>query len=119
MQFNSATIATLGIAVLSIGGVVAFKGSDSVATIAYAACLALFTSSVFYAVTVLLPERQRRARIKSGLNRQYQSFKKRCIDLFLIASKSQTYENRENLLDHLEFRRYFSIQLANGQTRWD
>ena len=119
MQFNSATIATLVIALVSIGGVVVFKGSDSIATIAYAACLALFTSSVFYSVTVLFPEEQRRVRIKNGLNKQYQSFKKRCIDLFLIAAKSQNYENRENLLDHREFCRYFSIELANDQSRWD
>jgi len=119
MQFNSNTITTIVIALAAISGVVALKGEDSFSSIAYATCLALFTSSVFYAVTVILPEARRRSRIKRGLNKQYRSFKKRCIDLFLIKSNSQDYQYRDNLLDHQEFRRYFNIQFANGQSRWD
>lgn len=119
MQLNSSTIATIVIALASITGVIVFKGEDSAESFAYAICLALFTSSVFYTITVIVPEANRRIRIKKGLNKQYHSFKRRCIDLFLIASNSQNYQYRENLLDHQEFRRYFSINLANNQSRWD
>jgi hypothetical protein len=119
MYFNSTTITTIVIALVSISGVVALKGESSFSSIIYATCLALFTSSVFYAVTVIAPETKRRNRVRRGLNQQYRSFKKRCIDLFLIASKSQDYKYRENLLDHQEFRRYFSIRIANNQSRWD
>lgn len=119
MNFNSNTITTIVIAIISISGLVVLKGVDSFSSIVYETYLALFSSSVFYAATVIVPETKRRSRVRKGLNHQYRSFKKRCIDLFLIASESQDYQYRDNLLDHQEFRRYFSIQIADGQSRWD
>jgi len=119
MYFKSTTITTIVIALASISCLVALKGVDSFSSIMYETFLALFTSSVFYAATVIVPETKRINKVRRGLNQQYRSFKKRCIDLFLIASKSQDYQYRDNLLDHQEFRRYFSIQIANGQSRWD
>jgi len=119
MRFKSTTITTIVIALASLSGLVALKGVDSFPSIMYETFLALFTSSVFYAATVIVPETKRINKVRRGLNQQYRSFKKRCIDLFLIASKSQDYHYRDNLLDHQEFRRYFSIQIANGQSRWD
>ena len=62
---------------------------------------------------------QRRKRIRNGLVQQYNSFKISCIDLFLIASNSQDYKNRENLLNYKEFRRYFTIRINSTQERWD
>lgn len=38
---------------------------------------------------------------------------------FLILSKSQQYLNRENLLIHSEFQRYFRNQNEDGKNRWD
>lgn len=119
MHISSSAITTIVIALASIGGVVILKDEDSFSAIAYATCLALFTSSIFYAITVILPENKRRNRVREGLRKQYRSFKKRTVDLFLITSNSQDYQDRENLLDHQEFRRYFSIRFANGQSRWD
>ncbi len=118
MHWSGTTLTTIVIALASIGGVVTFKGDESLSSVLYATCLALFTSSIFYAVTVIAPETKRRNRIRRTLSRQYRAFKKQCIDLFLIASNSD-YQYRENLLDHQEFRRYFSIRTANGQSRWD
>lgn len=106
-------------AIGSLIGVLALKGEDPVSSVLYATCLALFVSSIFFAVTVIAPEAKRRNRIRKGLRKQYRSFKRRCIDLFLISAKSQGYQGRDNLLNHQEFRRYFSIEVANGQSRWD
>jgi len=85
----------------------------------YVICLSLFVSSIFFAVTVIVPEAKIRVRIRRGLRKQYDSFKRRCIRLFLISAKSQNYQERDNLLDHEEFRRYFSIGVNDGQSRWD
>lgn len=119
MQLNRTGIALLAMAIGSLVGVLALKGEEPVSSILYATCLALFVSSIFYAVTVVAPETKRRNRIRKGLRKQYRSFKRRCIDLFLISAKSQGYEYRDNLLDYQEFRRYFSIEIGNGQSRWD
>ncbi len=104
---------------MSIAGVLAFKRDEPIASVLYAVSLALLVSSIFFTVTVIAPEGKRRSRIRKGLRKQYRSFKRRCIDLFLMSAKSQDYRDRDNLLDHQEFRRYFSIEVANGQSRWD
>ncbi len=119
MQINSTSITLSAIAIGSLVGVLALKGDESVSSALYATCLALFVSSIFFAVTVIAPEVKRRNRIRRGLRKQYRSFKRRCIDLFLISAKSQGYQDRDNLLNHQEFRRYFSIEVVNGQSRWD
>lgn len=119
MQINSTSIALSAIAIGSLVGVLALKGDEPVSSVLYATCLALFVSSIFFAVTVVAPETKRKNRIRKGLRKQYRSFKRRCIDLFLISAKSQDYQDRDNLLNHLEFRRYFSIEVANRQSRWD
>ena len=119
MQINSTNIVLFGIVLVSIAGVLAFKRDEPITSILYAVSLALLVSSIFFTVTVIAPEAKRRSRIRKGLRKQYRSFKRRCIDLFLISAKSQDYRNRDNLLDHQEFRRYFSIEVANGQSRWD
>ena len=107
------------IALASLLGVILFNEEESILSLFHATCFALFVSSIFYAVTVIAPEIERSKRIRKGLRKQYRSFKRRCIDLFLISAKSQDYENREKLLDHKEFRKYFSLSLANRQSRWD
>lgn len=119
MHINSTSIALFVISIGSLVGLWAFKGDESVSSVIYATSLALFVSSIFFAVTVIVPESKRRNRIRRGLRKQYRSFKRRCIDLFLISANSQDYQDRDNLLDHQEFRRYFSIDVAGGQSRWD
>lgn len=119
MQLSINTISAIVIGIASIGGIVVLKRADSLMSIVYVTCLALFASTVFYVITVIVPEVKRKNRIRRGLSKQYRSFKKRCIDLFLISSNSQEYQERANLLDHKEFRRYFSICKEDSQSRWD
>lgn len=110
--------------VLSIVGAGSFLGAYALkerelsSSIFYAILLALFTSTIFFFIATVLPEKQRRRRVRNRLKRQYQTFKERCIDLFLIASNSQGYRDRDNLLDHQEFRRYFSKEHPDGRSRW-
>jgi hypothetical protein len=119
MYFIMTIKITIVIAIASLSCLVALKGVDSLSSIMYETFLSLFTSSVFFAATVIVPENRRRRIVRKGLEQQYLSFKKRSSDLFLIASESQDYEYRDNLLNHQEFRRYFSIRITNDQSRWD
>ena len=116
---DSNVITTVTIAIIAVLGIFIFREENSISSIAYAFSLTLLASSIFYFITVNLPEKKRRDRIRKGLKNQYRSFKKRCIDCFLIASNSQEYNDRDNLLDPQEFRRYFLDRSGNDQTRWD
>ena len=78
-----------------------------------------FGSSVFYFFVVYLPERQKRKRVRTRLDKQYRSLKLEIIGLFLIVCDSQDYRNHELLLDQKEFRRYFSSDITSDMTRWD
>lgn len=71
-------------------------------------------SATFYFIVVYLPGQQKKGRVYRSMERQYQAFKKSCIDKFLILSNSQEYEHREMLLDQKEFRRYFK-----NENRWE
>ena len=77
------------------------------------------TSAAFYYIVVYLSESKKRNRIYRSMKRQYQLFKKACIDTFLILSDSQEYQHREMLLDQEEFRRYFKNNNENNENRWD
>lgn len=76
-------------------------------------------SAVFYFLVVYFPEYNRRKMIHDALKSQYTDFKLSCITTFLIMSDSQEYENREELLNLSEFRRYFKNNNKNGENRWD
>lgn len=120
MHLSRSTILTLAVLTgVSVLGINIVDSKESMNEVLHSVFVALLVSSVFYAGTVAIPEIQRRSRIRAGLKRQYRSFRQLCIDLFLIASHSQEYDNRENLLDPKEFRRYFSIRVNESQTRWD
>ena len=120
MHLSRSTIITLVVLTsVSVLGIAFVDSKENMNDVLHSVFVALLVSSVFYAGTVAIPEIQRRKRIRTGLRRQYSSFKKSCIDLFLIASHSQEYDNRENLLDPKEFRRYFLIPVNKSQTRWD
>jgi hypothetical protein len=111
---------TLGILTgVSVLGIALVDSKENMNEVLHSVFVALLVSSVFYAGTVAIPELQRRSRIRAGLRRQYRSFKESCIALFLIASHSQEYDHRENLLNPGEFRRYFTIRVNESQTRWD
>jgi hypothetical protein len=112
MHLNRYTVLTLaGLTGLSLLGFTFVDSKENVNDVLHSIFVALLASAAFYAGTVAIPEIQRRRRIRTSLRRQYRSFKKSCIDLFLIASKSQEYENRDNLLDQEEFKRYFSNRI--------
>jgi len=97
-----------GVTGLSLLGIAFVDSKENMNDVLHSVFVALLASAAFYAGTVAIPEIQRRRRIRTNLRRQYRSFKKSCIDLFLIASKSQEYDNRDNLLNPEEFKRYFS-----------
>lgn len=120
MHLNKPTVITLiAITSISIAGIFVVDSKESNSEVLYSIFLALLVSCIFYTGTVVVPEIQRRNRIRNGLKKQYHSFKMSCIDLFLIASNSQDYTDRDNLLNHKEFRRYFTIRTKGTQERWD
>jgi len=120
MHLNRPTIVTpLVVFFTAILGIYFATSEEPTSKMVYSIFVSLLASCVFYVGTVTIPEIQRRKRIRAGLKKQYHWFKKLCVDLFLIASDSQEYDNRENLLDPGEFRRYFEILANDSQTRWD
>lgn len=85
----------------------------------YDLSVGFIVSAIFYWVVVYLPERRREEMVGWELQRQYDTFKRDCISIFLILSKSQSYPNKEALLDQEEFRRYFKNKNETGEARWD
>lgn len=80
--------------------------------------IGIVVSTIFYLLVIYLPELRRRRVVTRAFAKQFDSFRKNCIDTFLILSKSQEYKNRENLLLHEEFRRYFKNNNGHGEDRW-
>ena len=120
MHLGRSKVVTLAVvAGLSLLGIAMVDGKEKMNGVLHSVFVGLLASSVFYAGTVAIPEFQRRRRIRTSLRRQYRSFKNSCIGLFLIASNSQEYDNRDNLLEPAEFRRYFSNRINESQSRWD
>lgn len=120
MHLNRSTTVTLAVLVsISVFGIGFVDSKENSNEILYSVFVALLVSCICYMGTEVITEIQRRKRIRNGLTKQYLSFKKSCIDLFLIASSSQNYDNRENLLEPNEFRRYFSLRVTDSQIRWD
>jgi hypothetical protein len=87
--------------------------------IVYDLSVGFVLSFVFYLMVVYLPERNRRRVIHAGLKEQYDDFRRSCIHTFLILSNSQSYPNRDALLDQAEFKRYFKNNNEQGKNRWD
>lgn len=74
---------------------------------------------IFYWALVKLPQDRRRSMIKRTFEAQYIAFKLRCIDIFLVISKSKyPHDQHEKLLDVREFRRFFKEDTGEGQNRW-
>ncbi len=122
MHINKPTVITLLVIVsISITGIILVDSKDSSNDVLHSIFVALLVSCIFYTGTVVIPEMQRRKRIRNGLKKQYHLFKTSCIDLFLITSNSQNYKytDRENLLNYSEFRRYFNVIIKDTQSRWD
>lgn len=57
--------------------------------------------------------------MRNRLQEQYTYMKLDGIDLLLRLSDSQSYQDRENLLDQQEFRRYFKCRDSSDISRWD
>lgn len=87
--------------------------------IAYDLSVGFIVSAIFYWIVVYLPESNRKEIIHSGLNEQYDSFRRSCISNFLILSSSQSYPHKDALLDQEEFKRYFKNSNERGENRWD
>ncbi|OYQ40217.1 hypothetical protein CHU94_12985 [Rhodoferax sp. TH121] len=87
--------------------------------IAYDLSVGFIVSAIFYWMVVYLPESNRKKIIHSGLNEQYDSFRRSCISNFLILSSSQSYPHNDALLDQEEFKRYFKNKNEKGENRWD
>ncbi len=117
LSFTSNILAVL--TVISLIGIYFTSVDESLKSIFFPVFLALLVSVIFYVSTVAIPERQRRNRVKRMLSKQYYSFKIRCINLMLMATLSQSYPNKENLLNHEEFARYFKCRVNEEQIRWD
>ena len=92
---------------------------DDFLLIIYDLSVGFVLSAVFYVIVVHLPERNRRRIVHAGLKEQYDQFRRSCIHIFLILSKSQSYPNRDALLDKEEFKRYFKNNNDEGENRWD
>lgn len=86
---------------------------------AYDLSVGFIISAIFYWVVVYIPENNRKKIIHSGLKKQYDTFKMSCINNFLILSDSQSYHNKETLLDQETFKQYFKDSNEQGIDRWD
>ena len=58
-------------------------------------------------------------RARDKLREQYRSTKLNIIDLLLTLGNSQSYQDRENLLDQQEFKRFFKCAVSPDMSRWD
>lgn len=87
--------------------------------IAYDLSVGFIISAIFFWIVVYLPENNRKKIIHSGLEEQYDSFRRSCISNFLILSNSQSYPHKDALLDQEEFKRYFKNNNEKGENRWD
>jgi hypothetical protein len=111
------TLMIMTIASLALG--LSTVDSSGYGKVVHSLSLGFVISALFYFLVVYLPEYNRRKMIHNALKSQYIEFKLSCISTFLIISDSQEYENREELLNLSEFRRYFKNNNKNGENRWD
>jgi hypothetical protein len=103
-----------------IGGCPTIPHARAWYKIAYDLAVGAIVTLIFYALVVRLPDRQKRSRLRKGLTQQYIAFKKDSIATMLMTADG-TYQTDvpETLLDRNEFRRYFSEDTGEDQTRWD
>lgn len=113
------TVALLIMTAASLAIGLSTVDSEGYGNVAHSLSLGFVISALFYFLVVYLPEFNRRKMIHDALKSQYIEFKLSCISTFLIISDSQEYENREELLNLSEFRRYFKNNNKNGENRWD
>lgn len=86
-------------------------------TIVFNLAIGYLVSLMFWILVVHLPERKRRAVLRTSLNRTYQSFKEETVQTLLWASKAphDTTLVAELASNHVEFKRFFS---ENNNSRW-
>ena len=91
-------------------------GNQNTHDIAVGVMVSLF----IYFLVVWLPDRDKRKRVRQNLQLQYDSFKERCIAIFLSAmGPSFDPAVIDSLKDREAFMRFFKEGLSPGQTRWD
>ena len=106
--------------VLLVASIMAGLGTSSHVAVIHSLSAGLLSSSIFYFCVVYIPERQKRKRVRTSLQKQYRSIKLDIIDLILMLSNSQfyPYRHRENLLDQQEFKRFFKCAVSPDMDRW-
>lgn len=88
--------------------------------IAYDIAVGIIVSLFLYVLVVRIPERVKRARIKSSFRKRYNLVRVDCIAQFLLAADgTYTVGEPERLLSQDAFRTYFKEQVGGGQDRWD
>lgn len=79
----------------------------------------VIASVIMYVLVVRLPERTKRRRLRQNLARNYVSFKKECIAIFLGALQSSYNADLvDELIDRRRFREFFTQGRASGEDRW-
>jgi hypothetical protein len=90
-------------------------GNQNIHDIAVGIIVSLF----IYLLVVWLPERDKRKRVRRNLQRQYDSFKEGCIQVFLSAMGPSYDPALIDGLKHREqFMQFFHEPFSPGQTRW-
>ena len=84
----------------------------------YSLAVGIVASYIFYLLVVYVPEFRRRRIITRAFVERFKLFRLNCINNFLILSNSQEYKDRENLLVHEEFKRYFRNNNKFSKNRW-
>lgn len=88
-------------------------------SIVFALSMGFVVSSIFYGLVVSLPEKRRRLRIASNLERQYKDFKEDSIATFLSAMQnSYPADLPRQLSNQKAFKDYFNTAYDESQSRW-
>jgi hypothetical protein len=77
-------------------------------------------SVIFYALLVKTPEGIKRRRMRRGLERHYNTFKRSCLAVIvLVVNGSYNSESLELLLDKATFRQHFQRDPETKASKWD
>lgn len=88
--------------------------------VAFNLSAAIVSTLLMYYVLVKIPERQKRARVRTHLLKTYDRFKESCIAIFLgLADGSYNAETIHTLSDPASFKDYFKTASGNGMDKWD
>ncbi len=83
--------------------------------------LSLIAAFIFWAVSIYLPEKNRKNILKNTFKIHFKEFKRNAISLFLSEVQDSSYnlEDIEKLLNFKNFREFFKEEHKEGETNWD